>query len=230
MWIRCLLVVVLSLPVMMQASCRKAKKTVAKRKAPYTLRQVWTLNATYRDRKNGVSFRYPPVWKAGTQFSYWAPILSSPTSIPPKFKPIAGFGYSEGGFPRQSVVGPYSNTNLESFDIVYAAIPAKSSAGCQAKASSIVRAFPDSDLHKHPSVIFGGRSFFVYDVGAAGMSQWIRGKLYATYAGDSCYLFETDVAAAQDGVLDHIPALTQAQYKSIDEHLVDIMKTVRIAR
>lgn len=230
MWIRCLLVAVLALPVMTQEGCHKAKETVAKGKTPYTLQQVWALNATYRDRKHGVRFRYPSVWKARTQFSYWAPILNSLSETPYKAKPIAGFGYSEGGFPRSKVEGPYSNTNLESVDMVYAAIPAKSDAGCEAEASSFVRAFPDSDRHKHPAVVFGGRSFAVYDVGEAGMSQWIEGKLYATYAGGTCYLFETDLAAAQDGVLDHIPALTKAQYQSIHEHLLEIMKTVRIAR
>lgn len=230
MWMRCLLLAVLVLPGMQPARCRTAKKTVAKQETPYTLREVWTLNATYRDREHGVRFRYPSVWKAGTQFSYWGPILSSLSGAPYHARPIASFGYNEGGFPRSRVVGPYSDTNLEAVDVVYTAIPAKSDAGCRAQASSMVGWFPDSGMQKHPPVVFGGRSFAVYDVGAAGMSQWIEGKLYATYAGGTCYLFETDLAAAQDGVLDHIPALTKAQYQSIHEHLLDMMKTVRIAR
>jgi hypothetical protein len=228
--IRSLRIALLALPVMTAVACHKAKDSTVKAKTPYTLRQVWTLNATYRDREHGVSFRYPSVWKAGTQFSYWAPILSSLSGAPYKARPIAGFGYSEGAFPRPKVVGPYSDTNLESVDMVYAAVPAKSGAGCQTTASLIVKGFSDSGMHKHPPVVFGGRSYAVYDVGGAGMSQWIEGKLYATYAGGTCYLFETDLAAAHDGVLDHIPALTQAQYRSIHEHLLEIMKTVRIAR
>jgi hypothetical protein len=32
-------------------------------------------------------------------------------------EPIAGFGYEEGGFPRERVIGPYSATNLEGFGV-----------------------------------------------------------------------------------------------------------------
>jgi len=44
-----------------------------------------------------------------------------------------------------------------------------------------------------------------------------------------CYLFETDVATASPRVLDGIQALTPAQERFINAHLLDIMKSVRIA-
>ena len=91
--------------------------------APFTLTQVWTLDATYSDEQHGVTFRYPRIWKPRAQFGYNPPALSDATP-----KPIAGFGYEEGGFPRARVVGPYSSTNLEGFGIVYSAAPAANTA------------------------------------------------------------------------------------------------------
>lgn len=39
-------------------------------------------------------------------------------------KPIAGFGYDEGGLPREDKRGPYARTTLEGFGIVYSAVRA----------------------------------------------------------------------------------------------------------
>jgi hypothetical protein len=181
---------------------------------PLTLTQVWTLDATYTDHQHGVTFRYPSAWEATTQFAYHSPALTVSEATP-----IAGFGYSEGGFPRDRIVGPYAEMNLEGVGIVYSAVPAASAAECEAKAASL------SDSPKHSQVMFGHRSFSVYETGEAGMSQSIGGELYATYVGSTCYLFETDVAVAS---LDDIQALTPAQLRYIDIHLLDIMKSVRI--
>ena len=60
------------------------------------------------------------------------------------------------------------------------------------------------------------------------MSQSNAGKLYATYVAPTCYLFETDMAMASPGVLVDIQALTPAQFRSIERHLLDIMRSVRI--
>ncbi len=101
----------LVVPTFGQAPARPAK--------PFTLTQVWTFDATYTDQQHGVTFRYPSVWQAGTGFGYHPPALTARSDE----KPIAGFGYGEGGFPRDRVIGPYSATNLEGFGIVYSAIP-----------------------------------------------------------------------------------------------------------
>jgi hypothetical protein len=182
--------------------------------APFTLTQVWTLDATYSDEQHGVTFRYPRIWKPTAQFGYNAPALTETTP-----KPIAGFGYEEGGFPRDRVVGPYSATNLESFGIVYSAAAAANTAECDARATEI------SETAEHRTVVFGGRTFSERETGEAGMSQSNSGKLYATYAHPNCYLFETDVAVAS---LDDIEGLTPAQLRFIDTHLLEIMKSVRI--
>ena len=181
---------------------------------PFTLTQVWTLDATYSDQQHGVTFRYPHIWKPTAQFGYHSPALTSQTP-----KPIAGFGYEEGGFPRERVVGPYSTTNLEGFGIVYAAGPAANTADCEARATSI------SETPQHRTVVFGGRAFSQRETGEAGMSQSNSGKLYAAYVHPTCYLFETDVAMAS---IDDVGGLTSAQLRSIDTHLLEIMKSVRI--
>jgi hypothetical protein len=183
-----------------------------------TLTQVWTLNGTYNDQQQGVSFRYPAVWQATTQFGYHPPALTRLDEA----KPIAGFAYSEGDFPRSRLRGPYAATNLEGIGVVYSALPATSLAECKAKAASL------SETPELAPVVFGDRSFSVYETGSAGMSQSISGKLYATYAGPTCYLFETDVAVISPGVVDGIQALTPAQLDFINTHLLDIMKSVRI--
>jgi hypothetical protein len=53
-------------------------------------------------------------------------------------------------------------------------------------------------------------------------------NLYATYAKDTCYLFETGVAATSEKALDNVPPLPPAQHRSIDQHMLNIMKSVRI--
>jgi hypothetical protein len=186
---------------------------------PFTVTQVWMLDATYTDRLNGVAFRYPSVWRAEIQFGYHPPALTVSTE-----KPIAGFGYEEGGFPRDRIVGPYSTTNLEGFGIVYSAAPAANTAECDAMSTSI------AETPEHGTMVFGGRAFSERETAEEGMSQSISGKLYATYVHPNCYLFETDVAVASVGVLDDIHrGLTPAQLRFIDKHLLDIMKSVRIA-
>lgn len=184
---------------------------------PFTLTQVWTLDATYSDEQHGVSFRYPRIWKPTAEFGYNPPALTEMTP-----KPIAGFGYEEGGFPRDRVVGPYSTTNLEGFGIVYSAAPATNTSECDARATSIF------ETPEHRAVVFGGRAFSERETGEAGMSQSNSGTLYATYVHPNCYLFETDVAEASPGALDGIRALTAAQQRFIKTHLLAIMKSVRI--
>jgi hypothetical protein len=202
---------------MVQISGRGLSQTSAQPAKPLTLTQVWTLDATYTDQPHGVTFRYPSAWKSSTQFGYHPPRLTDSGAAP-----ITGFGYSEGGFPRDRIVGPYSGTNLEGVGIVYSAVPAASTAECEARAASL------SNSPKHSQIVFGHRSFSVYETEGIGMSQSIAGRLYATYVGQTCYLFETDTAVASPGALDHIQALTPAQLRSIDMHLLGIMKSVRI--
>lgn len=184
---------------------------------PFTVTQVWTFDATYTDQRHGVSFRYPSVWKPGNQFGYHPPALTQSQN-----ESVAGFGYEEGGFPRDRVIGPYSGTNLEGFGVVYSAVATADAAECESKASSL------SLTPKHRAVTLHGRSFTEHETGEAGMSQSVYGKLYATYVRPMCYLFETDVAEASMGALEDISALTTAQRHFIDTHLFDIMKSVRI--
>jgi hypothetical protein len=207
----------LTLLLVAQTSGQALAQTPAQPAKPLTLAQVWTLDATYTDHQHSVTFRYPSTWMATTQYGYHPPRLTVSSATP-----IAGFGYSEGGFPRDRIVGPYSGTNLEGVGIVYSAVPAASAAECEAMAASV------SDSPKHSQTAFGHRSFSLYETEGIGMSQSIVGELYATYGGGICYLFETDRAVASMGVLNDIQALTPAQLRSIDAHLLDIMKSVRI--
>ncbi len=188
------------------------------RPGPFTIAQVWTLNATYRDPQHGVTFQYPSVWEKETQFGYEGSALKDLSS-----KPIAGFGYEEGGFPRDRIIGPYSSTNLEGFGIVYFAIKAASADQCERLAASL------STDAKRRTIAIAGRSFRVFEVGEAGMSQGFYGDLYATFINQICYLFETDVVSASAAVADDVSALTPGQSHSIDANLLRIMKSVRIA-
>lgn len=217
--LRFLLFVWLTLLLVPQPSVRAFAQTTADSAKPLTLSQVWTLNGTYKNQQNGVSFRYPTIWQATTQFAQQTPALTQSNDA----KPIAGFGYSEGGFPRNRVVGPYSGTNLEGFGLVYSVVPAAGSAECDAKAASLAGG------QKRAPVVFGGRSFSVYPTEDAGMSQSLTGNLYATYAAANCYLFETDVAVVSPEVVDGVQALTPAQLHSIDAGLLSMMQSVQIA-
>jgi hypothetical protein len=207
----------LALLLVVQTSGQGLGQTSAQPAKPFTLRQVWTLDRTYTDHQHGVTFRYPSTWQAGTQFGYHPPALTTSES-----KPIAGFGYSEGGFLRDRIVGPYTSTNLEGVGLVYSVVPVASAAECEAKAASL------SASPEHSQVVFGQHSFSVYKTFSGGMSQSMSGELYATYASSICYLFETNVAVVSPGTVDDIQALTAAQLHDIDTHLLEIMKSVRI--
>jgi hypothetical protein len=222
LWRRCLMLRALPtasliLLFVVQISGQNLAQTPDQPAKPLTLTQVWTLDATYTDHQHGVTFRYPSAWEATTQFGYHQPALTVSEATP-----VAGFGYSEGGFPRGRIVGPYAGTNLEGVGIVYSTVPVASAPKCEAKAASL------SDSPKHSHVILGQRCFSVYETGESGMSQSIEGELYAAYVGSTCYLFETDVAMASPGALDDIPALTPAQLRDIHLHLLNIMKSVRV--
>jgi hypothetical protein len=204
--------------VFVQTPSPHAEQGSERPKKPFTISQVWTLNAIYRDPKRSVMFRYPSTWDEATQFGFERSALRElPT------KPIAGFGYEEGGFPRDRIVGPYSSTNLEGFGVVYSAVQVTAADKCERMAASLSR------VARRGTVAFGGRSFSDYEVGEAGMSQGFTGDLYATFADSTCYLFETDVAWAAAAISDNISALTTAQNDFINAHLLNIMRTVRIA-
>jgi hypothetical protein len=195
---------------------QRAEPSPNARKMPFTLAQVWRLDGVYTDPQRGVSFRYPSVWKAANGFGYWPPALAESDQA----KPIAGFAYREGLYPRDEAVGPYYKTNLEGFGIVYSAVPATNASACDAIAAAIANSQDD------PIVTFGGRKFSVRATQANGMSQATYGNLYATYAGSTCYLFETGVAGI---ALDRPEYLAPALRRSIEAHLLAIMKTVQIA-
>ena len=180
-----------------------------------TLAQVWTLDAIYTDPQHGVTFRYPSTWQAEMQFGYNAPALTESGD----FQPIAGFSYQEG----YTAAGPYMDTNLQGFGVVYAAIPTASAAECDTKAIALTE-FP-----KRSRIVLGGRRFSAYFASESGMSQSISGELYATFAQGTCYLFETDMTDASTQVLEDVRGLTRAQVRGISANLLKIMKSVRIA-
>jgi hypothetical protein len=216
--LRIFLAASLALPLVVQGPGQQPARTTGQSSKPLTLAQVWMLNATYTDPQHGVTFRHPGVWQATAQSGYHASALSQSEEA----RPIAGFAYSEGGFPRSAAVGPYTATNLESVGIVYSAVPAATVDACQTLAASV------AETPQHTQVLFGSRSFAAYPTGSAGMSHSISGTLYAAHAGPTCYLFETDMAVVAPGVVDGIQALTSAQLDSIHNHLLEVMKTVQI--
>ena len=74
--LRALLVTSLGLLFVGQRSGPKAGQTPVQPTKTLTLTQVWTLDATYTDPQHGVTFRYPSVWEATTQFAYNPPALA----------------------------------------------------------------------------------------------------------------------------------------------------------
>jgi hypothetical protein len=69
---------------------------------------------------------------------------------------------------------------------------AKATTECKTRAASL-------SVHSDSTtIVIGGRPFSVFGTGEAGMSQSISGDLYATYANHTCYLFETDLALADE--------------------------------
>jgi hypothetical protein len=196
--------------ILVLAAAMRGQLSPARPLKPLTLSQVWALDATYTDPDHGVTFRYPSIWRAATQFGYIPPALSTLVE-----KPIAGFAYDH-------LMGPYTATNLQGFGIVYSAIPAADFAECKTFAASL------SETPTRRTIVLGSRSFWVYETSEGAMMSVTSGNLYATYAKDTCYLFETGVAATSEKALDNVPPLPPAQHRSIDQHMLNIMKSVRI--
>jgi hypothetical protein len=197
---------------------------------PFTLQQVWSLNSTYADQKHGITFRYPSVWKAGTGFGYLPPALTSLESD----QPVKGFIYEEGGFnpggfnPRPEISGPYAGTNLEGVGVVYSVFPAAKEDACETKAASLAAQAVNPLQEKTGEVKIADRAYSIYGTQLAAASQSISGKLYETYAGGTCYLFETDFEVSAAGLGDGRRQLTPEEKRDIDTHLLNIMQTVRI--
>jgi hypothetical protein len=115
-----------------QTSSQGAGQTSALPTRPLLLKQVFRLDATYyAEQQHGVTFRYPSVWGSTKQFGHHPPALTESGTA----KLVAGFGYSEGGYPRDRIVGPYTGTNLEGFGLVYSAVQAASATECESKAA-----------------------------------------------------------------------------------------------
>jgi hypothetical protein len=127
------------------------------------LAQLWKLDARFTDAAHGVSFRYPLSWQAGTQFGSVPPALTLAQE-----KSVSGFMYENRGFQPGHAIPPYSTTNLQSFGIVFSAIPAENAAACEAKASAAAAAVTDVVGKPHP-VVLGGRTFSVRELSARAM-------------------------------------------------------------
>ncbi len=170
-------------------------ETSAQHANTLTLAQVWELDATYVDQLHGVTFHYPSVWHATTDFGYHQPALTQFGSG----KPIAGFGYRPGGFPGAMIAGPYSGTDLEGVGFVYSAVPATSAAKCEAEAASL------SDSPKHSKVVVAGRSFSDYETGEDFMSQSISG-------GPICNLHQPHLLFVRGGCGDGFISCRRRHY------------------
>jgi len=184
-----------------------------------TVAQVWTLDATYTDRGHGVTFRYPSAWTAGTGFAYHQPLLTTSSDA----HIIASYGYSADSPPPDTTPAPYLGTDLEGFGFTYATAAGANQTQCETMAASI------ADENKHTSVLIGQRRFSGYEVAEGGMSQSIGGELYVTFAGATCYFFETDAGWKAMGVFDGIRPLTNHESSLIWAHLMTILKSIRIS-
>jgi hypothetical protein len=208
-----------SLLLLSSAFGQEGMLTSAQSTKPFTLTQVWNSDATYTDQRHGVAFRYPSVWKPENQFGYIPPALTQS-----QVSQLQDSDMKRAVFRASASSAPTPLSILNGFGVVYLAVATADAAECESKASSL------SSTPEHRVVTLRGRSFSEHETGGAGMSQSISGKLYATYVRPTCYLFETAVAEASMGTLEDISALTPAQRHSIDRHLFDIMKSVRIVR
>ncbi len=190
---------------------------------PVTMEAMWKLDTHFADAAHGVTFLYPGTWTRTEQpLSYHAPALLQA----PQVTSAISFAFSEGGFPRARARGPYTRTTLEAVDIVYAAQPVPDAFACQTLAIAVSGS--GDDTSKTFRVLHGFR-YSVRPTSDAGMSQFISGLLYATYARNTCYLFETDAAGLGAGVDTDVHTLSKHDYHTIDLHLFSIMQTVHIA-
>ena len=61
------------------------------------------------------------------------------------------------------------------------------------------------------------------------MNNFMNGKLYTTFASGTCYFFETDRVCRSGGDA-RLHSLSKKGYATIDAHLLEMMKTVQIAK
>ncbi len=176
------------------------------------------MDAVDVDQQHGVTIHYPSTWQPATQFGHHPPALSQSDEV----KPVKGFAFSEGGFPRRRTIGPYSGTNLEGFGVVYGTIPAANARQCDSEAAKF------AESPKSAQKTIGGLMFSIRATGSAGMSQSISGKLYATHQGGTCYLFETGIAIVAPGVAANTIELTAAQRDRIEMGLSEVINSIRI--
>ena len=183
----------------------------------------WSPTVTYSDPAHGVAFRYPAAFKPQIQFSYIPPLLAQSDTV----RPIAGFSYSLGGFPRTSFNGLYSHTTLEGFGVVYTAFSSSSNNACQSTAASIAQVEPGA--RPLPPETINGLAFAVYPTAQAGMMKRLSGRIYAAFTQHTCYLVETGVGSVAPGVAEGVDSLTPQQSKAIRAGLLRIVHSLLIA-
>ena len=177
-----------------------------------TAKQLWTLNGRYSDARHGVTFRYPEVWKATTNFGMHEPALTTTDLL----TPTAGFGYGVNSNTPANM--PYGQTTTEGFGVVYTA----DAGACAALGATLAK----SSLHE--TVMIHGRTYTTRGTSDAGMSQSISGTLYTTYADTTCCLFEVDEANMASGVNEDERVSTPEESRLLASGLRRVMGTVRI--
>lgn len=186
---------------------------------PLTQAQLWALDKVFTDSEHGVTFRYPSVWKAGTDFAYHPPVLTNSDDA----KIVAAFGYDTMDPPPGGPSNPYAGTDLEGFGFTYATADASNRTQCEEMAATL------ADKKNHKTILIGRRPFSNYEVAQAGMSQSTGGDLYVTFAGATCYFFETDTGWIAPGVADDAKTLPERQSGYIQDQLFKIMNSVKIS-
>ena len=170
---------------------------------------------TFTDPANGVSFRYPAVWKFATTSTAF---MGSPDILQRGQTGQAVVTFTSAG-------NFYAKTNLNGLEFTYVALPGTSETACAAAAT----ANASGSVSKPDTVTINGVPFLHVSYGSAGMCHQEGSTVYETYQNGRCYLFEADVHTTCPMVDDGKRALTGAESKALQRHLDAIIQTVRIA-
>ncbi len=168
---------------------------------------------TFHDAKYGVTFRYPVQWDSGPSVMFYlgSEILNRAPdggATPPLGKV---------GFVVNPESGPYAGTNLNGLQFVYNVNQDSTAGECRKRVEDLANS-PVTQATIH------GVTYNYFSGGDAGLGHGADRKIYSTFRGGNCYLFEESIHTWNPDA----KSLSASEMNRLHRSLDQVMQSVRL--
>lgn len=170
---------------------------------------------TFHGAKYGVTFRYPAHWDSGPSVMFY--LGSEILNLAPDGGTVPPLG--KVGFVVNPESGPYAGTNLNGVQFVYNMSPDSTAGECRKRVEDVANS-PVTQATIH------GVIYNYFSGGDAGLGHGAGRKIYSTFRGGNCYLFEESIHTWNPDA----KSLGAAQMNRLRRVLSRVMQSVRFER